>query len=308
MELGLGKLLAFRRNRAVTAADCTAITNAGAVVITGAASGIGRALALRLAGDGVSLALLDVDADALTIATDQCRARGSKVDQHAVDVTDADAMQATAEAVHDSLGRIGTLFNVAGIIHTGDVLDSTTDDTHRVIDVDFWGVVHGTKAYLPYLIASGNGRLVNISSAFGLIAAAGYSAYNAAKFAVRGYTESLRQEMLAAGHPVTVTCVYPGGIQTAIMRSSTWSPSYDGAAIQSTFDQHIGRTSADDAAVKILRGSIAGRARVLVGPDAVVADVLARVTGSGYQRIITSARSAHERRSADKHSPEGEAQ
>lgn len=308
MELDVGKHLTdFRRHRARPTTDYRAITCAGAVVITGAASGIGQALALRLAGENVALGLLDIAGEDLADTGDRCRALGAKVDQHIVDVTNHDAMHASAAAVHDSFGRIGTMFNVAGIIHTGDVLDSDPADAHRVMDVDFWGVVHGTQAYLPYLVASGNGRLVNISSAFGLIAAPGYSAYNAAKFAVRGYTESLRQEMLSTAHPITVTCVYPGGIRTAIMRNSTWASGYDGAVIQSTFDDHVARTSADAAAAKILRGALAGRSRVLVGPDAVVADILARVTGSRYHRIISAARSVHERRSAGKEPAESEA-
>jgi short-subunit dehydrogenase len=108
--------------------------------------------------------------------------------------------------------------------------------------------------------------------------------------------------MLAAGHPVKITCIYPGGVRTAIMRNSTWAAGYDGAAIQRAFEQHVARTSVDDAARKILRGISAGKAKILVGPDAIIADLLARVTGAGYQRIVSAARAAHERRTAGQQS------
>src|SRR5918995_1800086 len=152
------------------------------VVITGAGSGIGRALAVRAAHGGALLALSDWNAEGL------------------------------AETVR--------LVEHAGATATGDFADLSYDDLDWIVGVNFYGVVHGSKEFLPHLIASGDGALVNISSLFGLVSAPGQSAYNATKYAVRGLTESLREEMLVAGHPVTVTCVHPGGIKTAIARNA----------------------------------------------------------------------------------------
>ena len=124
----------------------------------------------------------------------------------------------------------------------------TFEQIERVMDVDFWGVVNGTKAFLPHLIASGDGHIVNISSLFGLMAVPSQGAYNAAKFAVRGFTEALRQEMKLAGHPVEVTCVHPGGIKTAIARNAGAVDGADAAALAAIFDKRLAKTSADAAA------------------------------------------------------------
>ena len=130
-------------------------------------------------------------------------------------------MLAYTDAVVTHFGEVHQVYNNAGIAYHGDLEKSEFKDIERVMDVDFWGVVNGTKAFLPHVIASGDGHIVNISSLFGLIAVPGKNAYNAAKFAVRGFTEALRQEMLVAKHPVKVTCVHPGGIKTAVARNAT---------------------------------------------------------------------------------------
>jgi short-subunit dehydrogenase len=155
------------------------------------------------------------------------------------------------------------------------------------MDIDFWGVVHGSKEFLPYLAASGDGRLVNISSLFGLMAVPGQSAYNAAKFAVRGLTEALRQEMVASGTPVQVTCVHPGGIKTAIARNAR-AVGQDQAKAAELFDKKLARMSPERAAEIIIDGMVAGKPRVLVGADAKALDLLVRVLGSGYQRLVTA--------------------
>jgi NAD(P)-dependent dehydrogenase (short-subunit alcohol dehydrogenase family) len=173
-------------------------------------------------------------------------------------------------------------------------MDSRYDDIERVMDVDFWGVVNGTKAFLPYLIEFG-GRLVNISSAYGLIAAPGYSAYNAAKFAVRGFTEAVQQEVRNAGHPVRISCVYPGAVQTSIVRTGRFAQSENHADINDAFDK-MARTTPAQAAATILRGVRAGKSRILVGPDAIAADVLGRLGSSGYQQLFRLVRYANQRR------------
>jgi short-subunit dehydrogenase len=156
------------------------------------------------------------------------------------------------------------------------------------MDVDFWGVVNCTKAFLPHVIASGDGHIVNISSLFGLIAFPGQSAYNAAKFAVRGFTEALRQEMLVAGQPVKVTCVHPGGIKTAVARNATVWEGEDAQAFAEFFDQYMTLHSPEMAAKTIVDGVRKGRARVVIGWEAVAFDVLARVGGSWYQRVTAA--------------------
>jgi len=258
-------------------------------VVTGAASGIGRALALELAGEGARLALSDVDTAGLAQTAELARARGAEVHEQRLDVAQREEVVAYAEAVRDRFGAVHLVVNNAGIALTADVLDQDVKDVERVMDVDFWGVAHGTMAFLPLLVASGEGTLVNISSLFGLIAMPGQSAYNAAKFAVRGFTEALRQEVLISGAPVTVTCVHPGGIRTNIVRNSTALGGHDAAALSELFDARLARTSPERAAQVILDGARRGRARVLIGADAKALDLLQRLTGSGYQRLVAAA-------------------
>ncbi|HUO36432.1 MAG TPA: SDR family NAD(P)-dependent oxidoreductase, partial [Mycobacterium sp.] len=159
-------------------------------------------------------------------------------------------------------------------------------DIERVMDVDFWGVVNGTKAFLPHLTASGDGHVINMSSVFGLFSVAGQGAYNAAKFAVRGFSEALRQEMILAGHPVKVTTVHPGGIKTAIARNMTAAEGLDVTELAQTFDRKLATTSPQKAARIILEGVRKNKGRVLVGPDAKALDLIVRLTGSGYQRLF----------------------
>jgi NAD(P)-dependent dehydrogenase (short-subunit alcohol dehydrogenase family) len=255
-------------------------------VVTGAASGIGRALALQLAEEGALLALTDIDSVGLAHTAELAAGMGAQVHQQHLDVSDRDAVVAYAATVVEQFGAVHLVVNNAGIALTGDVVDLDFKDVERIVDVDFWGVAHGTMAFLPHLIASGEGTLVNLSSLFGLVAMPGQSAYNAAKFAVRGFTEALRQEMLLAREPVTVTCVHPGGIRTGIARNATAVGGHDAAALSELFDRRLARTSPEKAARVILDGARRGRARVLVGADAKALDALQRLTGSGYQRMV----------------------
>jgi NAD(P)-dependent dehydrogenase (short-subunit alcohol dehydrogenase family) len=255
-------------------------------VVTGAASGIGRALALALADEGARLALSDIDTFGLSETAELAAARGAEVHAQRLDVACREDVVAYAEEVRSRYGAVHLVVNNAGIAMTGDVADLAFKDVERVMDVDFWGVVHGTMAFLPHLVDSGEGTLVNISSLFGLIAVPGQSAYNAAKFAVRGFTESLRQELLVSGAPVTVTCVHPGGVRTNIARNATAVGGHDAASLAQLFDQHLARMTPERAAQVILRGARRGRGRVLVGADAKALDVLQRLTGSGYQRLV----------------------
>jgi len=206
-----------------------------------------------------------------------------------LDVRDRDAMAGYAAAVAEQFGSVDVVINNAGVALTGSVLGMRYADLEWVLDIDFWGVVHGSKEFLPYLIASGDGILVNLSSLFGLLAVPGQSAYNAAKFAVRGFTESLRQEMLSARLPVRVCCVHPGGIKTAIARNARVAPGEDQAALAEYFDRTLAKTSPERAAEIIVAGMLAGKPRILVGPDAKALDLLVRVLGARYQRLVTVA-------------------
>ncbi len=258
-------------------------------VITGAGSGIGRALAIDLAKRGAKLALSDIDVEGLAETARQAQALGAQVKSDRLNVAEREAVLAYADAVVAHFGTVNQVYNNAGIAYNGNVEKSEFKDIERIMDVDFWGVVNGTKAFLPYLIASGDGHVVNISSLFGLMAAPGQSAYNAAKFAVRGFTEALRQEMLIADHPVKVTCVHPGGIKTAVARSAGVAEGEDAQTFSDFFDKWLAIHSPEMAAATIIDGVGKGRPRVVVGWEAKTLDVLVRLIGPAYQRIIATA-------------------
>ena len=258
-------------------------------VVTGAGSGIGQALAIELARSRAKIAISDVDLEGLAATEERVKAIGAPVKSDRLDVTERDAFLAYAGAVRDHFGTVNQIYNNAGIAFAGDVEVSPFKDIERVMDVDFWGVVNGTKAFLPHLIASGDGHVINVSSVLGLFAAPGQAAYCSAKFAVRGFTEALRQEMIRAGHPVKVTTVHPGGIRTAIARNMTTVQGVDRDGLAESFDKKLASTSPQKAARIILDGVRRNKARVLVGTDAKVLDLIVRLTASRYQRIVSTA-------------------
>src|SRR5271157_6611438 len=217
-------------------------------VVTGAGSGIGQALAIELGRSGAKVAISDVDMDGLEQTEERVKAIGAAVKADRLDVTEREAFIAYADAINEHFGVVNQIYNNAGIAFAGDIEVSQFKDIERVMDVDFWGVVNGTKAFLPHLIASGDGHVINISSVFGLFSVPGQAAYNSAKFAVRGFTEALRQEMVAAGRPVAVTTVHPGGIKTAIARNATVAEGLDQAELANLFDKRLAKTSPQRAA------------------------------------------------------------
>jgi NAD(P)-dependent dehydrogenase (short-subunit alcohol dehydrogenase family) len=255
-------------------------------VITGAGSGIGRALALELAGRGAKLALSDIDETAVADTAAHCEKLGVTARGYRLDVSDRAAVSAHAEEVAGEFGRVNLMVNNAGVAVMATVEEMSYDDLDWIVGVNFWGVVHGTKAFLPHLLASGNGHLVNISSVFGFVGVPTQSAYNATKFAVRGFTEALRQEMQIEGKPVGVSCVHPGGIRTNIARDARAAGST--AQQRATDFARIARTSPESAAKTIVRGVEHDKARILIGPDAYVFDAVPRVLGAGYQRLATT--------------------
>ncbi len=257
------------------------------VVITGAGSGMGRAMSLYAAERGALLAISDWNADGLAETVDLVKAAGAaEVRSDVVDVSDRAAMATWAAAVAEQFGRVNVVVNNAGVTMTGDFEDMTYDEFDWIVGVNFNGVVNGTKEFLPHLIASGDGALVNISSLFGLVSMPGQSAYNATKYAVRGFTEALREEMLINRHPVTVTCVHPGGIKTGISRNGRKTKGQDAEAIDRLFEKRFARMSPEKAAEIIMSGMLAGKARVLVGFDAHLVHQWAKLTGSRYQDIV----------------------
>lgn len=256
-------------------------------VVTGAGSGIGQALAIELGRSGAKVAISDVNTEGLAATEEALKAIGAPVKSDRLNVTEREAFLLYADEVAAHFGKVNQIYNNAGIAFVGDVEVTPFKDIERVMDVDFWGVVNGTKAFLPHLIASGDGHVVNVSSIFGLFSVPGQAAYNSAKFAVRGFTEALRQEMFANGHPVAVTTVHPGGIKTAIMRNATAVDGVDTKTLTDFFDKKLTITTPEKAAKIILEAVRKKNARVLVGPDAKALDIIVRLTGSGYQKLFS---------------------
>jgi short-subunit dehydrogenase len=256
-------------------------------VITGAGSGIGRALALDLAARGAVLALSDKDEVGLLETAERASTRHAReVHTDKLDVSDRAAVAAYAASVAADLGRVNTVFNNAGIALHGDFEETPYDEIERIMAVNFWGVVHGSKEFLPHLIASGDGHLVNISSLFGLMGMPGQTAYNASKFGVRGFTEALRMEMLIAKHPVQVSCVHPGGIKTAIARNARTTASHDQQSVAQLFDKKLAKTTAERAAQIIVEGVLRNKPRIVVGKDAAFLDGYVRLVGARYQSAV----------------------
>lgn len=257
--------------------------------ITGAGSGIGRGLALELSRRKCSLALSDVNAEGLNETAELARAAGVQVTAQLVDVAERDAVYAWADQVANEHGKVHLIFNNAGVALASTVESMSYEDFEWLMNINFWGVVYGTKAFLPHLKASGEGHIINISSVFGLAGIPSQSAYNSAKFAVRGFTESLRQELDMMGCGVSATSVHPGGIKTGIARSSRIDPSIRDLGVSDVgtrekFEKTF-ITSADKAARVILDGVRRNQRRVLIGPDARVFDWMVRLLPASYQRL-----------------------
>lgn len=268
--------------------------------ITGAGSGIGRALAINLAGQGCHLALSDVDEAGLAETVAACEGNGVKVTSKRVDVAGRNAVFAWADEVAAEHGKVNLIFNNAGVALSATIADMDIADFEWLMNINFWGVVHGTQAFLPHLKASKDGHVVNVSSVFGLVSIPSQSAYNAAKFAVRGFTDCLRIELDAEHCGVSSTTVHPGGIKTNIarnMRSSENNPfERPGRDIASGFDR-IAMTTPEKAAREILAAVKGNRRRALIGPDANFFDFVSRLPFSSFHRTLSiGARLATRRR------------
>jgi len=257
--------------------------------ITGAASGIGRALAIELGRRGCHLALSDLNEQGMQETVDLAKVSGVRVTTQRLDVADRTAVHAWADRVVEDHGKANLIFNNAGVALSSTIEKMRYEDFEWLMGINFWGVVYGTKAFLPHLKASGEGHVVNISSVFGLAGIPSQAAYNSAKFAVRGFTECLRQELEIMKCGVSATSVHPGGIKTSIARSARVDPSIRDLGIDETkagekFEKAF-ITSSDKAARVILDGVRANKRRVLIGPDARVFDWMVRLLPSSYQEL-----------------------
>ncbi|EFQ82480.1 oxidoreductase, short chain dehydrogenase/reductase family protein [Aeromicrobium marinum DSM 15272] len=258
-------------------------------VITGAGSGIGRALAIELSARGARVSGCDLSEDALKETSSLCR---GELHQAVVDMGERDAVREYAAEVADHFGQVHQIFNNAGIAFNSLILDSEWADYERVLRVNLHGVVHGTQAFLPHLIASGDGHVVNVSSMNGYLALPGMSHYCTSKFAVRGFTESLRTEMLLDRHPVRVSVVHPGGVATNIADSAVAHARAAGVEITPakeararTYREKLLTMDPQRAARIIVDGVEKGRPRIRVGQDAIVVDRIVRLLPSSATRM-----------------------
>jgi len=263
--------------------------------ITGAASGIGRSLALALAREKCDLALSDVNETGLQETAEKARALGVKVTTAKVNVADRAAMHAWADQVVKDHGKVNLIFNNAGVALGNTVEDASYEDYEWIMGINLWGVIHGTKAFLPFLKQTGDGHVINVSSIFGLFSQPTQSGYNMTKFAVRGFTESLRQELDLDNCGVSATCVHPGGIKTNIAKNARMDDSVlkltggKGSTEKMTqqFEQMF-VTTPDKAAEVILKAVRRDARRVLIGNDAKATDVMQRLLPQVYQKLVTT--------------------
>ena len=263
--------------------------------ITGAGSGIGHGLALELASTGCHLALSDIDdaglAETVAMVDQAAGSRGSvKVSSIQLDVTDHDAVEAWATAVADEFGQVNLIFNNAGVALSANVSSMSYESFRWLMDINFWGVVHGTLAFLPHLKSSGDGHIVNISSVFGLLGIPSQSAYNSAKFAVRGFTDALRTELDIEQCGVSATTIHPGGIRTNIARNARFEFAEHEEAVdaeQAAIDfERLTRTTPQKAAQLIIGAVEKNKRRALIGPDAHVFDAAARISPRASQWVL----------------------
>jgi len=255
-------------------------------VITGAGSGIGRSLAVACAQRGAYLALCDVSDDGLAETHRLCQS--TRVLAAHIDVSERTAMTAFRDQVVAEYGRADLVINNAGVAHSQTIADTEYDDFEWIMGINFWGVVHGTKAFLPELMKNKGSALINVSSVFGLISVPTQGTYNATKFAVRGFTEALRHE--TAGSGLHVMCVHPGGIKTGIAHSARYYVGPDGKRDQTSaaddFVKKMARTTADQAATVILNDLARKKGRCLIGSDAKLISLVSRLLPVNYWKVM----------------------
>jgi len=261
-----------------------AYVNGKIAVITGAGSGIGRALALQLNREGCALYLSDINPQSLHATLDLLSRKDVRADGQVLDVADKAGMHAWAEHIGSASGHVDIVINNAGVALISTVEESDYADLEWLMGINFWGVVYGTQAFLPLLRRATHGHLVNLSSVFGLIGVPTQSAYNAAKFAVRGYTEALRQEM--HGTNVHVCCVHPGGIKTNIARAARGGNAAMSVEERGSEFERLARTTPEVAAQKIIGAIEKRKKRLLIGMDATIISLVCRLFPVSYPRLL----------------------
>ena len=261
-----------------------------AAAVTGAASGIGRALALELAARGCDLALADRDEAGLqATAAEIGRAGARKVTVHRVDVGEPQQIADFAEAAIAAHAGLNIVVNNAGVALLGQFSEIDQAQMDWLMDINFWGVVHSTRAFLPHLARQREAHIVNLSSIFGIIAPPGQTAYAAAKFAVRGFSESLRHELQMAASPVRLSVVHPGGVATNIVRNSRAGTGVtDNARRAQTIERFdaVAKTTPAAAALRIIVGIEKNHPRILIGNDARFMDLLQRFRPGTYWAVL----------------------
>ena len=259
--------------------------------ITGAGSGIGRALARALADEACDLALSDVDEAGLAETVRLLKDSGVRCTTRRLDVADRAVVHEWADEVVREHGKVNLIFNNAGVALGATVEGMSDADFEWLMNINFWGVAYGTRAFLPHLKAAGEGHVINISSVFGLASMPTQGAYNAAKFAVRGLTESLRIELDMQDCGVSATCVHPGGIKTSIARNARTDASMSSVGIDQTDSQSkmekTFTTTPERAAQVILKAVRGNRRRALIGADAHLIDLMVRCLGAQYQPVVS---------------------
>jgi short-subunit dehydrogenase len=267
----------------------TAISGSAAAV-TGAASGIGRALALELAARGCDLALADRDEAGLQqVAAEIARDGKRKVSTHRLDVAEPGQIQEFAAAATSAHPSLNIVINNAGVALLGQFSEIDQAQMDWLFNINFWGTVHGTRAFLPHLARQPAAHIVNLSSIFGIIAPPGQTAYCAAKFAVRGFSESLRHELAMANSSVRLSVVHPGGVSTNIARNSrTGSGVTDNARRAQAIDRFdaVAKTTPAAAALRIIQGIEKNQPRILIGNDARFMDLLQRFRPATYWAVL----------------------
>ncbi|MEO4112034.1 SDR family NAD(P)-dependent oxidoreductase [Acinetobacter pittii] len=260
--------------------------------ITGAGSGIGQQLAILLAKQGCHLSLSDINEKGLQQTVELLKPYSNiTVTTKKLDVSDREAVKQWAQETVQDHGSVNLIFNNAGVALGSTVEGATYEDLEWIVGINFWGVVYGTKEFLPFIKQTQDGHIINISSLFGLTAQPTQSGYNATKFAVRGFTESLRQELDIEKSGVSSLCVHPEGIRTNIAKAAKMSDSLsslgmDPAKSIQNFDKFL-RTPPEEAARQILDAVLKNKRRLLIGSDAKFLDALQRLFPTGYQRAST---------------------
>jgi short-subunit dehydrogenase len=260
--------------------------SSGVAVVTGAGSGIGRALAQQLAAAGSALAIADIDEKGLMETAASLTNKKAAVSTHVLDVSDEEGVKSFAADIATRHGRVTLLINNAGVALIGTFEEISLDDLRWLMGVNFWGVVYGVRYFLPILKQQPRAHIVNLSSVFGIIAPVGQSAYSASKFAVRGFTESIRHEL--EGTTVSVSCVHPGGIHTPIAKSARLganAPKNKHEEAIARFEQ-LTPTSPEAAAARILRGVERREPRILIGRDARQIDIVQRLRPATYWKMM----------------------